>query len=195
LVGAGLGGLAYNISTSATGKEFSWAGWGTQVGIGAAAGAIAGGFSAAGELAATGLSLATRSMMNIGLRAGVDLIGGVVSGLASQMIGNAVAGAPLGADLTFAAIFGGAAGALGSVVASGGKAALSRVARSLDDLDGLADGLRRTTYNVAGGPTMQLEIEGMRKLVAITLGGTFGTAFGYTLSYLHAEQYLLPGMK
>ncbi|NVJ27415.1 VCBS repeat-containing protein [Myxococcus sp. AM011] len=195
LVGAGLGGLAYNISTNATGKEFSWADWGAQVGIGAAAGAIAGGFSAVGELAATGLNLASRSLLNVGLRAGTDLIGGVVSGMASQVIGNAVAGAPLGADLTFAAVFGGAAGALGSVVASGGKAALSRVARSLDDLDGLADGLRRASYNVAGGPTMQLEMEGMRKLVALTLGGTFGTSLGYTFSYLHAEQFLLPGMK
>ncbi|GEN08368.1 RHS repeat-associated core domain-containing protein [Myxococcus fulvus] len=195
LVGAGLGGLAYNISTNAMGKEFSWADWGAQVGIGAAAGAIAGGFSAVGEIAATSLNLASKSLLNIGLRAGVDVIGGVVSGLSSQLIGNAVAGAPLGADLTFAAIFGGVAGGVGSVVASGGKATLSRVARSLDDLDGLADGLRRASYNVANGPTMQLEVEGLRKLVALSLGGTFGTSLGYTLSYLHAEQYFLPGMK
>ncbi|RJS22615.1 hypothetical protein DRW03_15040 [Corallococcus sp. H22C18031201] len=194
LVGAGLGGLAYNISTNATGGEFSWKGWGAQVGIGAAAGAIAGGFSAAGELAATGLNLASRSLLNIGVRAGVDLVGGVASGIASQVMGNAIAGAPLGADLTFAAVFGGAAGVAGSVVASGGKAWLSRVARSLDDVDGLADGLRRASYNVSGGPTLQLDVEGMRKVIALTLGGTFGTSLGYTLSYLHAEQFLLPGM-
>lgn len=194
LVGAGLGGLAYNISANATGKEFSWADWGTQVGIGAAAGAIAGGFSAVGELAASSLNLATRSMLNIGLRAGVDAIGGVVSGVSSQLIGNAVAGAPLGADLTFAAILGGVGGGLGSVVASGGKAMITRVARSLDAVDGLADGLRRANYNVTG-PTMQLEAEGMRKVIALSLGGTFGTSLGYTLSYLHAEQLFLPGMK
>ncbi|MCP3100017.1 FG-GAP-like repeat-containing protein [Myxococcus sp. K15C18031901] len=196
LVGAGLGGLAYNISTSATGKEFSWGDWGTQVGIGAAAGAIGGGFSAAGELAAVGLNLANKTLLNIGLRAGVDLVGGVVSGVSSQLIGNAVAGAALGSDLAFAAVFGGVGGAIGSLVSSGSKAALSRVSNSIDEVEAIPSWVRRQAYNVSGSlDAVPFDVDGMRQVVTLTLGGTFGTSLGYTLSYLHAEQFFLPGMK
>jgi len=193
LVGAGLGGLAYNISTSVKGEEVSFADWGIQVGIGGAAGAIAGGFAGVGELAASSLNLAARSALNFAVRAGVDAVGGVVSGLASQLMGNAIAGASLTTDLGFAALVGGATGVLGSLVNTGGQAWLSRSAKSLDGLDGLMDGVRKASYNLSGG-TLQLEVQGIRQVVAITVGGTLGTAACYSLSYLHAEQLLFPGM-
>lgn len=53
LLGAGIGGLTYNITALATHQKFSWASWGEQLGIGAAAGLIAGGI-AAGASAAVG---------------------------------------------------------------------------------------------------------------------------------------------
>ncbi|MFY1829326.1 RHS repeat-associated core domain-containing protein, partial [Myxococcus fulvus] len=88
LVGAGLGGLAYNITTSLKGETFEWGKWGTQLGIGALTGAIAGGFSAGGTAIAAGLGLAARTAGNIGVNVLANGIGGAVSNTLGQFLGN-----------------------------------------------------------------------------------------------------------
>jgi len=117
LIGAGVGGLSYDINTLAEHKKVSWNGWGIKEGVGATTGLLTGGAavgtselldSAAVEgtaLSSTfGRSLAMGTTMGA-VGAGTSVLGGVIN--------NAAAGKSLGSGLGIDAIAGGVAGFLG----------------------------------------------------------------------------------
>jgi RHS repeat-associated protein len=103
LLGAGIGGFTYSIRSAVTGSSFQWGGWGTQVGIGGAAGLVVGGFGAMGS--ATGTTLGTVLF---------ETFGGAAGGVFGQFLQNAAAHTSLETSLVTAAIYGGATAYLGS---------------------------------------------------------------------------------
>jgi RHS repeat-associated protein len=125
LLGAGIGGFAYDITTLAKGKQVSWKDWGIQLGIGAATGLLAGGFAAgAGAIVEAGTQAgitafevggAARIAVNVGL-------GGFAGGAGSGVLGtalNAAAGHTALTGVGFSALLGGLFGALGGALSEG----------------------------------------------------------------------------
>jgi|GEM_PF-1527668 len=187
LVGAGLSGLAYNITTSVKGEQVDLGKWGTQLGIGAVSGAIAGGFSAGGSAVAAGLGLGARSAARIGVHMAADGIGGMVSNTIGQMIGNAAEGLSLTKDLGFAALSGAVVGGLVSGAFAGVKAwrapPRSRIYEVFDQP-------QQISRFAVIAQTTATQLTRLTKVVSRALGGTLGTAAGNTLNGLHAEKLI-----
>ncbi|MFY2557056.1 RHS repeat-associated core domain-containing protein [Corallococcus terminator] len=187
LVGAGLGGLAYNIATSAKGEQADFGKWGIQLGLGAATGAIAGGFSAGGGMLATRLGLTASNLGRVFLQAGTDAIGGAVSNTVGQLAGNAIDGVALTKDLGFAAV----SGALVGGVSSGWDALRGyRKASLRAPAQALLDGPSRKSISSPIVQSAATQLKTLGKFVARALGGTLGTAAGNTVNGLHAEKLI-----
>lgn len=121
LLGAGISGLAYNITQDIKGKPIGWGDWGIQLGIGAAAGLLAGAMGVGAGFVAKGLQIgagAATVLFNTGSGAAI----GAATGVASQVLNNAANHVWLGTALGSAALFGAGFGA----VASGLTEAISR---------------------------------------------------------------------
>ncbi len=127
LIGAGVGGLAYDIQQAATGNgaNVSWTNYGIQVGIGAATGlftgAVAVGASAA--LATTTLGLAARTAA----MGAVMCLASSAASVGATTLNNYLSGRSLASGLGVAALSGGLAGILGgagsTLAAAAGSAA------------------------------------------------------------------------
>ena len=142
LLGAGIGGFAYDITTLAKGKQVSWKDWGIQLGIGAATGLLAGGFAAgAGAIVEAGTQAgitafevggAARIAVNVGL-------GGFAGGAGSGVLGtalNAAAGHTALTGVGFSALLGGLFGALGGALSEGLAYGLANTVKELPaDID------------------------------------------------------------
>jgi RHS repeat-associated protein len=155
LLGAGIGGLTYNITTLASHQQFSWSNWGIQLGIGAAAGLISGGF-AAGAGAIVGASAdATGSLIDLGQfidnqstfyaggagRIAINtLVGGVlgnaVSGFTGQILNNLATHSSLWSGVGFATLLGGVLGGTGGLITEG---AAGRLAKPVADIQGYTE--------------------------------------------------------
>jgi RHS repeat-associated protein len=133
LLGAGIGGLAYNVTQLISHKKFSWKSWGIQVGVGAAVGfagaGVADGASAAVSSAVEKFGLAgVRGATMIAKGAASALGGGLVSA-GGQIIEQAITAgldhrAMSWADVGWAALIGAASGGLVSGVDDGVAAPL-----------------------------------------------------------------------
>ena len=94
LLGAGIGGLTYNIETSVSHKPFQWGGWGIQLGIGGATGLIAGAVAAPAGAAADFLAQGGRAAFAVGgvgriaLNVGAGIIGNSGASVVGQLINN-----------------------------------------------------------------------------------------------------------
>lgn len=113
LIGAGIGGLSYDIRQAATGKgeHVGWGSWGIQVGIGAATGLITGGVAVG-----AGSILATASVEGVAKGVAMATIMAVTSSgtaMASSVVNNAIAGTSLTSGLGVAGVSGAIAGLLG----------------------------------------------------------------------------------
>ena len=161
LLGAGISGLTYNITTLASHKAFSWAAYGEQLAIGSAAGLISGGI-AAGAGAVVG-AMATRAvasaleiteesqllgaqMMNQAARwavgGGLRILANTVaatfgnagSGAASTLLNNWAGHTSLTSGLGWSILMGGLMGAAGGALSEGIAAGLSQRFNSLSAL-------------------------------------------------------------
>jgi len=125
LAGAALGGLQYEITAAvAKGQNFSWDDFGTQIGIGAATGLVAGGVASAGSivlgrLAGVGADAAEAALT--GLRAGVktatSIISGVATSVTNQTLEDAAHHVNMTTGLATAAAVGFVAGLIGAGIA------------------------------------------------------------------------------
>ena len=98
LLGAGISGLVTDITTAAKHQSFSstksFKNWGVSIGIGAAGGAISGGFAAGAAGLVSAGEAATLSTFSVGGagRIAVNVIGGVIgnglSGMTQEVLGN-----------------------------------------------------------------------------------------------------------
>jgi RHS repeat-associated protein len=145
LLGAGIGGLTYNIAQLATHQQFSWGGWGVQLGIGAAAGLISGGFAAGSGAVVSASADTTGGLLDLSKTFGQStfyvggagriavntLLGGVVgnavSGFTGELMSNAATHTPLWTGVGFATLLGGVLGAAGGLVTEGAASRLSTV--------------------------------------------------------------------
>ena len=116
LLGAGISGLTYNITGLAKHQQFSWAGWGEQLGIGAASGLIAGGV-AAGASAVVGAVAASYAgdAAAAALQGDMELQGSIMSRVATWAPGGA---ARLAVNTAAATIGNGASGAVSDVLSN-----------------------------------------------------------------------------
>jgi RHS repeat-associated protein len=89
LLGAGIGGLAYNITQEIAHQPISWKDWGIQVGVGAAIGAVGGGLSVGADAASSALG-ATRA----GIQAAK--VFGSVGTFVAKGVSGAIQGALIG---------------------------------------------------------------------------------------------------
>jgi RHS repeat-associated protein len=136
LLGAGISGLVYNVTQSATKKKFSWGEWGIQLGIGAATGLISGGIAVGAGAAVDALAAGGRVAFAAGS------LGRIAVNVTAGIVGNAGAGAfgaflnnldplqghhSLSDGVGAAALFGGIAGGLSAGLSEGLAAKLSRV--------------------------------------------------------------------
>lgn len=135
LLGAGIGGLIYNIRQNVNGQQASFGDWGISVGVGAAVGFLGGAGSAAstaiGESAALGLSTGGRIGLNVVVSAATGSAGGVIQAVAA----NSLAGRSLDDGLGMAALTGMAAGAAAGLLVGAGSQAFQKLtgARTIAD--------------------------------------------------------------
>jgi RHS repeat-associated protein len=128
LLGAGIGGMAYDITQLATHKSFSWKDWGIQLGIGGATGLVSGGFAVAAGAVVDAAAQAGRTAFYVGgvarlaVNTAAATVGSTVSGLGGQMLNNAARGRRWDQGLGWAAYSGAAlgfaGGALGELAAA-----------------------------------------------------------------------------
>lgn len=119
LLGAGISGLTYNLEAQyGNGPGFSWKDWGVQMGIGAAAGAITGGFTEGGAGLSGALDLASGSMAKISVMAAFGAAGGVAGGVVGALIANAASHQSLTQGMGTAAWQG---AATGGAIGAGGE--------------------------------------------------------------------------
>lgn len=102
-IGSGVSAVSYSVVSLIT-NEFSWKEYGINTAIGFVAGAITGGFGAAGAIAAeaaTGVKAATEAgqavstlakVANAGIKAGFAITGAEIAGVSSTLINNAAHG-------------------------------------------------------------------------------------------------------
>ncbi|GEN08365.1 RHS repeat-associated core domain-containing protein [Myxococcus fulvus] len=182
LVGAGLGGLAYNITASAKGEKFEWGKWGTQIGIGALTGAVAGGFAAGGSAAAAGLGYVARSAANVGVQAVANGVGGAVSNTIGQVLSNVAEGSDATKNLGFAALSGAVLGAV-----SGGVIAARAKPRSSVYL--VSDTPPPSTFTAAVQAAWA-QNKFWNKFLTHKLENAAATSVGNTLNTLHSEKLI-----
>ncbi|HEX4458655.1 MAG TPA: RHS repeat-associated core domain-containing protein, partial [Polyangia bacterium] len=118
LLGAGIGGLIYNVQH---GSEGSWRDWGISVGVGAAVGLLGGAGSVASS--AIGEAAAAGALGRIGINVAVGAATGSISGVVQAAAANAPAD-----DLGMAALWGAAGGAASGLVVGAGTQAFEKVA-------------------------------------------------------------------
>ena len=113
LIGAGIGGLAYDIKAAATGKGGStnWVAWGIQVGIGAATGLLTGGVAVG-----AGSALTTAGIQGVARGcaiAGIMAVTGSGVAMSSTAANNAISGTSLTSGLGMAGVSGAVIGLMG----------------------------------------------------------------------------------
>lgn len=129
LLGAGIGGLTYNLThqnwhTGTVSNNWSWGGYWGNVGIGAMTGLISGGVAAAGA-GGNAAAAAGRLAFQVGgaARIAVNIAAGVVGNAGASVLGqlasNALAGHALKAGLGGAALIGGLLGGLSTGISEG----------------------------------------------------------------------------
>lgn len=129
LLGAGIGGLTSDVTQLATGHAVSWGDWGIQVGIGAVAGLISGGFAVGSgaivdAIAASSFSKAASFAAGGGGRIAFNtLVGGAAgnafAGITGEVLGNVAAGNEPMEGVGFAATLGAILGATGGLLSEG----------------------------------------------------------------------------
>ena len=126
LIGAGVGGLAYDITAAAShqGANVSWGDRGIEVGIGAATGLITGGFSVGATCA---FATTASTVERVALTSAVMAVAGSGTSIASTVLTNATSGSSLTSGLALAGITGGLAER--SVGAPGWRGLPRRVSR------------------------------------------------------------------
>lgn len=150
LIGAGVGGLAYDIRQAATGNgaSVSWKNYGIAVGLGAATGLLTGGVAAGTGAALTVAGDAVTTFSKIAIMAGVMALTSSGTSVLSTLANNAISHQSLSAGLGMAAVTGAAFGLLGGAV-SGGSI--------FGDLSGTYDGLGEDGANGLVGSARTLD--------------------------------------
>lgn len=128
LIGAGIGGLAYDIKQAALGKgeHVGWNNWGIQVGIGAATGLITSGV-AVGAGNAFEVYQATAAARMWGMAA-IMAVTGAGTAMAATVANDALAGSSLTNGLAVAALTGFGIGALGGGIGAALKGGVGAAA-------------------------------------------------------------------
>ncbi|ASS74441.1 hypothetical protein CIG75_05185 [Tumebacillus algifaecis] len=125
LIGAGLGGISYSVSSMIKGQQFSWKEFGIQVGIGAATGLVAGIFSAGSSAIIDYGVQAGRSTFGIGgvgrfaVKTTSSALSSASKGALSKVLNNAAHHEALGHGVGGAALFGGITGFIGASMGEG----------------------------------------------------------------------------
>jgi RHS repeat-associated protein len=155
LLGAGIGGLTYNIQQSASGEFFSfkddWAPWLENIGIGALTGAISGGAAGiAGKVVDIGMQTgkaiwAAGGIARIGTNIGFGTAGNALAGLFGELATNAANHQPLTSGLGGATLIGGILGAAGGAASELMAAKLLSRAQTIDELSPLVNEVRIRT--------------------------------------------------
>ncbi|MDQ3898832.1 MAG: FG-GAP-like repeat-containing protein [Actinomycetota bacterium] len=160
LLGAGIGGLTYNITTSATHGKFEWGEWGIQLGIGGATGLIAGGVAVGAGAAADALAEGGRLAFAVGgaARIATNVTAGVIGNGGASVLGQLLNNVDpyqqhhgLDYRLGFSALVGGISGGLAAGAAEGVAAKLARVPDYTVSYDDLAEIYR----NTPGAPALE----------------------------------------
>jgi len=151
LIGAGIGGLGYDIHQAVIGKgaDVNWglSGWGGQVIIGALTGLITGGVaaglgpavgSAAGSMI-EGASSTTVMLLRAGMMGGIMAVTSSVASVGGKFLSNVFTGKPLASGLASAALFGAVAGILGggfsATLSSAYEGAIANTGEVADEIE------------------------------------------------------------
>lgn len=108
LIGAGVGGLVYNVTALARGEEIDAATWGIQLAIGAATGLVSGG---AASMASSAAASVGSQLARVAIQVVFAAAAGTVTGVGGQVIQNAANHVDLASGLGEAAWKGAAIGA------------------------------------------------------------------------------------
>lgn len=137
LIGAGISQTVYSIQTAATGESFSWNSYGESAAVGAVSGLAGfgvGNVGLLGDSAAAGIVSGS--------------LGGAASGVAGQLVGNAITGESWDNNLGSAAISGAIIGAIAGGI--GSKSANDNSSVYVDNKENMVE-----LPNIPGGPSMQ----------------------------------------
>ncbi|HYE13723.1 MAG TPA: RHS repeat-associated core domain-containing protein, partial [Pyrinomonadaceae bacterium] len=199
MLGAGVSGLASNISTQVSGKQFSWAGWGEQLGIGAATGLIAGGIAVGAGAVVDSLAEAGNAAFKIGQvgRLAVNVTAGVVGNAGANMVGtvlnnlatHASLTSGLGSSALLGAVLGGAAAGLSEGVASKLSRVVTMDTAATEEDERLVQNTIWQSNSLAGDtmPYARVLDATMRNNVLLTLPGVGFSAIGAGFSVLQAK--------
>ncbi|WP_198117056.1 RHS repeat-associated core domain-containing protein [Massilia rhizosphaerae] len=126
LIGAGVGGLAYDIKQAAhgNGAHVGWNDWGIQVGIGAATGLVTSGVAVGAGSALAGAQATTRLLAMTAIMA----VTGAGTSMAAAVANDALTGSSLTSGLALAGLTGFAAGYLGGMGSAAAKSIFGEAA-------------------------------------------------------------------
>lgn len=120
LLGAGLSGLSYNVTSMIKGQAFSWKDWGIELGIGAATGFVSGIFSAGTSAVIEWGVQSSRATFAIGglgrfaINTTSSMVSSAAKGAFSTFLENAAYHRPLGEGVGSSALVGGVFGLIGA---------------------------------------------------------------------------------